>query len=132
MDFASLGTASGHAYWFSGVTLRDSSGSAPLGTVDVRSEGFGVGDPAPSGVVPGAGALTGGTLPAISFVSQKQTWGPAPRRPVRDALDITATNVSAFTVAAQRARVDCNATLNVTTDGPLTVTISGCPPRSFG
>ena len=44
--------AAGHAYWVSDVTLRNASGTAPLGTIDVRSRGFGVGDPTPSGTAP--------------------------------------------------------------------------------
>ena len=39
MDFGADGTSAGHAYWVYGVTLRDGSGTAPLGTVDVRSSG---------------------------------------------------------------------------------------------
>ena len=35
------------------LTLRNASGTAPLGTIDVRSRGFGVGDPTPSGTVHG-------------------------------------------------------------------------------
>ena len=60
MDFPADGTTAGHAYWLYGVSLRDAGGSAPLGTIDVRSEGFGVGDPAASETQHGAGALTGG------------------------------------------------------------------------
>ena len=39
MDFSSDGTTAGHAYWVFGVGVRDASGSAPLGTIDVRSAG---------------------------------------------------------------------------------------------
>ena len=35
--------------------------------------------------------------------------------------------MSAVRVNAARARVDCHARLNVTSDGPLTVTLAGCP-----
>ena len=37
MDFPADGTTAGHAYWVYGVALRDGGGTAPLGTVDVRS-----------------------------------------------------------------------------------------------
>ncbi len=126
MDFAADGTSSGHAYWVYAVALRDSSGTAPLGTVDVRSQGFGVGDPTPGATQHGAGALTGGTIPAIPYTSQSKAWGPAPSEPAHDALNITATNVSHVTIDATRAKVDCKAQLNVTTDGPLTVTLEDC------
>jgi len=127
MDFPGVQTAAGHAYWVSDVTLRNASGTAPLGTIDVRSRGFGVGDPAPSGTVTGAGTLTGGASPAIPYTSQAQTWGSAPATPVEDRLDITAQNVSSVTINASRARVTCDAQLDITSDGPLTVNMVGCP-----
>jgi hypothetical protein len=127
MDFAADGTSAGHAYWLNGVSLRDSSGSDPLGTIDVRSEGFGVSDPVASETMHGAGVLTGGQVPAIPFTSQSKTWGPAPSAPVRDALDIRATNIAHVTIDAARARVDCAARPNVSTDGPTQVSLADCP-----
>jgi hypothetical protein len=127
MDFPADGTTAGHAYWLYGVTLRNGEGTAPLGTVDVRSEGFGVGDPTPSETQHGAGALTGGQIPAIPFTSQSKTWGEAPPVPAADALDVTARNASAITIDAARAKVDCSAQLHVTTDGPLKVKLADCP-----
>jgi Calx-beta domain len=47
--------------------------------------------------------------------------------PIRDELDIEATNISDVTVNARRARVTCNAEQNITTDGPLTVHMVDCP-----
>jgi predicted esterase len=126
MDFPDAGTKAGHAYWVSDVTLRNSSGAAPLGTVDVRSEGFGVGDPTPSGTSTGAGALTGGQIPAMPYVSQTQTWGAAPSAPMADRLRITATNVSSITIDARRARVSCNPELIIDSDGPIDVDIEDC------
>src|SRR5204863_266485 len=41
MDFPADGTTAGHAYWVYPIALRDGSGSAPLGTVDLRSDGPG-------------------------------------------------------------------------------------------
>jgi hypothetical protein len=132
MAFPSIGLEADHAYWLSGVHLRDATGATPLGTIDVRSEGFGVGDPTPSGTQAGGGALTGGILPAIAYEEQSQTWGSAPVTPVADTLDINAKNVSAMTIDLGRARVDCNAKLNVTTDGPVQVNLTGCgAPRTF-
>jgi hypothetical protein len=126
MDFSADGTSSGHAYWLYGVELREAGGSAPLAEVDVRSEGFGVGDPSASATQHGAGVLTGGTIPAIPYTSQSKGWGEAPATPVHDMLDITATNAAAVTIDAKRAKVDCKAQLNVSTDGPLTVTLADC------
>jgi len=129
MDFPADGTSSGHAYWVYGVTLRESGGTAPLGTVDVRSGGFGAGDPPAGQTTHGAGALTGGEIPAIPYTSQSKAWGPAPSQTAADELDIAASNVSAFTIDAKRAKVDCKATLHVTTDGPVHVTLADCPKR---
>jgi hypothetical protein len=126
MDFPADGTTAGHAYWAYGVTLRNAEGAAPLGTIDVRSQGFGVADPVPSATQHGAGALTGGQIPAIPFTSQEKSWPAAAAAPPANALEINATNVSKVTIDAARARVDCAAQLHVTTDGPLKVTLADC------
>jgi predicted esterase len=133
MDFPEMGAPANHAYWLSGLTLRDSSGDAPRGTVDVRSEGFGTGDPTALPTQHGAGALTGGTLPAIAYTSQSRQWGPVPPALVRNRLDISAKNISALTIDPGRAHVSCAAALNVQTDGPVSVTLAGCGrTQTFG
>jgi hypothetical protein len=139
MDFTTGQLTADHAYWLSGITLRNGGGTAPLGTVDVLSQGFGEGDPTPSGVTNGAGVLIGGQAP-MPYTCESQSWGaPAPAgtcetgttagpaTPVKDELDIEATNISDVTVNARRARVTCNAQQNITTDGPLTVHMVDCP-----
>jgi hypothetical protein len=127
MDFPADGTTAGHAYWVYKVTLRDASGSAPLGRIDVRSEGFGLADPVPGATQSGAGVLTGGQIPGIPYTSQTKTWAAAQPAPVSDTLDISATNVSKVTIDAARAHVDCSAHLNVSSDGPLKVSLTDCP-----
>ena len=57
MDFPAVGTAAGHAYWVSGVRLRDPAANGGVGVVDVRSEGFGSADAPPSGTSTGFGQL---------------------------------------------------------------------------
>ena len=131
MDFAADGTAAGHAYWISEVKLRQSSANNGRGTVDVLSEGFGRADPAPSATNLGAGVLTGGRIPAIGYTSQSRTWGPSAATRKIDALIISASNVSSFTIDPRRAGVDCAAKLHVTSDGPLTITLAGCRSQSF-
>ncbi|HEX2016301.1 MAG TPA: glucodextranase DOMON-like domain-containing protein [Solirubrobacteraceae bacterium] len=120
-------TVADHAYWLSGVATRDAK-SSPVGTIDVRSEGFGTGDPKVLGVQQGAGTLNGGYHGPTPYVERRQEWGPAPATPVRDVLDISATNVSTVSIDPARARVTCAPRLNVTSDGPLTVVIAGCGP----
>ncbi len=127
MDFGADGTAAGHAYWVYGVALREAGGAAPLGSVDVRSEAFGVGDAPVNATEKGAGSLTGGKIPAIPYVSETKTRGKAPSTAKHDTLDLNATNLAAVTIDAKRAKVNCAATLNVKTDGPLTVTLADCP-----
>jgi hypothetical protein len=108
----------------------------------VLSQGFGEGDPTPSGVTNGAGVLVGGQAP-MPYTCESQSWGPpapagtceagttaGPVTPVRDELDIEATNVSDVTVNARRARVTCNAQQNITSDGPITVHMVDCPAVS--
>jgi pimeloyl-ACP methyl ester carboxylesterase len=124
LDYPNLGFVADHAYWLSGLRTRSAGGT--LGSIDVFSHGFASGDPTASATQHGTGTLTGGTVPAIAFTSQSKTWGPAPATPAADQLDITAVNVSAVTVDVSRARVDCNVSLHVTADGPLTVNLAGC------
>jgi hypothetical protein len=131
MDFPQDGTEAGHAYWVSGVQVRDLTANSGRGTIDVVSLGFGRGDPTPSATHYGAGALTGGRLPAIAYTKQQRTWGAPPPAPTANALNITATNVSAVTIDASRARVTCSAKLNVTSDGPVAVTLTGCATQYF-
>ncbi|MDQ6650694.1 MAG: hypothetical protein M3Z02_11375 [Actinomycetota bacterium] len=124
MDFPGVGTTADHAYWLSSVALRVGGGTA-LGTVDVRSGGFGVGDAPALPTAAGGGVLTGGTLPGIPFVSQAKAWGAAPSAPVANRLDVSATNVRTVTVDVVRARVGCDAAVAATSDGPLDVVLTG-------
>jgi dienelactone hydrolase len=129
MDSPQVGLSGGHAYWVSGVKLRSAAGDA-VGTIDVRSHGFGVGDPPVSPTQTGSGVLTGGaTFLAAPFTSQLRTWGDPPVTAVAKQLDITATNVSAVTIDANRARVGCKPKLNVVSDGKLKIKLLGCHGR---
>jgi hypothetical protein len=128
-DNGGAGVVADHAYWLSGLTVRDPK-TASSGTIDVRSEGFGIGDPPVEAVQNGAGVLTGGYHVAMPYASFEQDWGAAPVTPVRDVLDVTATNIGSVTIDPARARVDCSAVLNVKSDGPLTIDMSGCGPAA--
>ena len=123
LDFPSLGFVADHAYWVSGLTVR-TAGST--GTIDAFSHGLGTGEPTPSSTQRGAGVLTGGMIPTIAYVRQYQTWGPVPAAQAEDELDIKATNLATATIDLARAGLDCHARVNVTTDGPLRITLAGC------
>lgn len=122
-----------HAYWLSGLALRDHKVATQIGTIDVRSHGFGRGDAAAVRLPDTSGVLTGGAiLPATTYTTQTQQLGAAPITPVRDQLDIRATNIRSVTIDVKRARVSCGAKLNITSDGPLAVTLLGCPRLTRG
>jgi hypothetical protein len=124
-DSTQAGAEADHAYWVSGLAVRDAK-AAPTGSFDVRSEGFGGGDPPVLGVEQGGGTLNGGNHGPMPYVERGQGWGPVPSAPVGNALHIDAKNISKVTIDPRRARVSCGADLHVTTDGSLTVTLAGC------
>lgn len=130
-NYSQYGMNGDHAYWVSGLALRSqsntSSGGDPVGSLDAVSHGFGTGDPAASGVLgPTPGTLTGGNMGNLQYAAFSQTWGAAPSAARSDAIDVTATNIATASIAVQRAGVDCNVKLNITTDGPVVVTLPGC------
>src|SRR5215208_2571081 len=133
MDFPEAGTKADHAYWVSDVNVSDREAS-PFGTIDVRSEGFGVADPAASDTQADAGQLTGGNLAGtLGFQRQRKTWGAVPHAAARNRLLIDGQNIATVTIDPVRARVNCDAELVVTSDSPMTVKLAGCGPRqTFG
>ena len=133
MNFAADGTVADHAYWLSGLKLRDKSGVGPIGKVDAVSEAFGRADPVPKPTQRTAGVLAGGNVGPLAYAETSKGWGsPRPARK-RDALRLTLTNLSRVTVNPARARLDCHPKLDVKTDGPVTVRLAGCGrSRHFG
>jgi hypothetical protein len=123
-DSAPVGAAD-HAYWLSGMRVRDRSGS-PEGTVDARSHGFGAGDPPVRAATSDGGALEGGSHGPLPFVRRAQDRGAAPRAARANRLDLVAENVSALTIDVGRARIGCDVDLRVRSDGPLRITLGGC------
>jgi hypothetical protein len=120
-----------HAYWVSGLTLRSQSNTAsngdPEGQIDAVSHGFGVGDPVASGVgAPTPGTLSGGNMGDLHYLGFTQSWGATPPAPRSEAIDVKATNIATAAIDVSRAGVNCNAKLNVTTDGPIAITLVGC------
>jgi hypothetical protein len=137
MDDPASGLVGDHAYWLSAIETR----AQQLGTIDVTSSGFGAGsrpsgpptrtaDSAPSrGFIAGS-AMTGANVPveapANPYLREYRHPGTGPAETAADTLTITATNIRHVTIDPSRAHVSCAATLNVTTDGPLSVHLLGC------
>jgi hypothetical protein len=126
MSFRSAGTVADHAYWLSGLRLADRGGEAPLGEVDARSAGFGRADPPAKPTQSGGGALTAGNLGALPYVERSKAWGKAPSARRRDVLHLDAQNLARMVVYPGRARLNCRAKLDVSTDSPLAVKLAGC------
>jgi Putative esterase len=125
MDFKNVGTVADHAYWLSGLRLRDTGGSS-LGHVDALSHAFGHGDPPPQATQHSAGALTGGSFPAMPYAEQSKAWGKAPAMHHADTLTLDLQNLKRVRVATARAGLSCHPKLDVSTDGPATVVLAGC------
>jgi hypothetical protein len=125
-----IGLVGDHAYWLSGLKLRDPGQTGatgdPTGQIDAFSHGFGASDRVASATQPGAGQLTGGNLGAIEFTSRAKTWGPPTPGPKANTIDVTATNLSNASIDVKRASVDCSVTLHITSDGPIDVALPGC------
>jgi Prolyl oligopeptidase family len=122
-----LGLGADHAYWLSDIRLRDREST--LGTIDVFSHGFGMSDPPVLERETGTGAMPSGLI----YTFQARQWDvPATQTPA-NRLDIEAENVRSVTINPWRAKVDCDADMRVTTDGPLAVKLAGCgASRHFG
>lgn len=118
-----------HAYWLSNITKRsDQSGT---GTIDVTSGGFGYAD-APVGELSSeAGVMLGGNHGPKPHLQRGLGWGQAPAQEVMDSLTISARNIASVTIDPVRARITCQAAIAVQTDGPLSVTITGCGSYDF-
>ena len=124
-DFPGAGVVGDHAYWLSDLRVRDPK-TSQAATVDARSEGFGLGDPKPGGTQSTAGTVDGGRKGSMAYQRSEQDWGPAPAAPRADVLVLNATNLASATIDMRRARLSCDARLEVKTDGPLALRLAGC------
>jgi acetyl esterase/lipase len=112
------------AYWLSHIQIRNASAPNATGEVDAVSLGFGLSDPTTSLAPSAAPGLDAAGRP---FVQLERDWAAPGRVPVQDRLIINATNIKSVTIDAVSARVTCQATIEVHSDGPLKVTLLGCP-----
>jgi hypothetical protein len=147
MDDPGAGLVGNRAYWLSGIETRHDD----LGTIDVTSGGLGLG-PAPvpdrtleNSAVPSDGITLGSSydqpyhrsaLPANPYTREYRHPGPPVPQPATDTMAIAARNIRTVVIDVQRARVTCGVTLEVQSDGPLTVELLGCTGsrsvQSFG
>ena len=109
-----------HAYWVSGLKLRDKA--ANRGSVDVISDGIEGPDPVPGDRHE---EVVGSATYAPPHVRLRRGWFDGGDRRPRNALNVTATNVGSIVIDVDRAGLTCSAALDVHTDGPLVVTLQG-------
>jgi dienelactone hydrolase len=121
LDYPALAVVADHAYWLSGITLRERASGA-RGVIDVRSDGFGLADPVARRSDPSAGVLRGRNG-AEPYFDRVQTWEPPKVTPPRNRLVIRATNIASVVIDARRARVGCRPELVVKSDGPLDIRV---------
>jgi pimeloyl-ACP methyl ester carboxylesterase len=117
-----------HAYWVSGLSVRDPKASK-LGTFDARSADFGVGGFEPTPVATGGGVLSGGSHGPKPYVEREQDWSGGAEQPKSDRLEVNATNIATATIDAARAGLSCAPVLEVKSDGPLALRID-CGQRA--
>ncbi|MDQ3936878.1 MAG: hypothetical protein M3340_19865, partial [Actinomycetota bacterium] len=116
-DSAAARAVADHAYWVSGLRVRDAA--ARRATIDARSAAFGVGDPPVTGVTTAQGTLNGGSHGPMPYQERQQRWGEAPALARTSKLFVKAANLGAATFDGTRAGVGCSPKLYVSTDGPL-------------
>ena len=113
-----------HAYWLSGLRVRDAS--LGTGTVDVRSAGLRHRDPIVLPVQTDAGVLSGGQNQAMAYLRESRAWETAASGLRGDRLVVEVRNLRRVVIDPRRAGVSCRAVVEVTTDGPVTVELAGC------
>ena len=126
MDFPELGFVADHAYWLSGIQVRNEGANDGLGLVDAISQAFGRRDAPVEPTEAGAGVLEGGLFPAFPFTEQSQSWGAARAAPKRDKLVLRLTNIARVRVDARRAGISCNPRADIESDGPAEIVLVGC------
>jgi hypothetical protein len=117
-DSAAAAAIGDHAYWVSGLRVRDSK-AAPSGTIDARSAGFGVGDPPVLPIETSQGTLQGGSHGPMPYHRRERKWGPEPALAKTAKLFVNARNIAAASFDGTRARVGCAPKLYIQTDGPM-------------
>ena len=126
-DLEEVGLVHDTAYWLSGIKLRVEGDALAKGVIDAVSLGFGKSDP-PSSL----DAIPGTTNFGWPYFETQRTWGEPGEVPVENRILIEATNIARVTIDPAGARVGCDVTLDVTSDGPIEVQVLGCPTVPSG
>ena len=126
-DSPEIGLVHDGAYWVSDLEIRDASARVAKGQIDAVSHGFGLTEADTKLETPVVGVDNVAT--ANAYATVERTWGAFKPAPRQDKLVITATNIRSVTIDPKAARLTCKATIEVHSDGPLKVTLRGCPSR---
>jgi hypothetical protein len=121
-DHAKRGLVHNRAYWLSDIEVRDSSQPLAKGVIDAVSLGYGKADPA-STTATAPGLTAGGW----AYVEKQRTWSRPVAVPVANRIVIRATNIGSVTIDPAAAKADCEAELDIVSDGPIEVRLAGCP-----
>ena len=127
MDFPEAGTVADHAYWLSGLEAARLHRRRAAGAGRRALDAFGRGDPAKNPTQTKPRSLPGGQPGRHCRTwSDRRVGAPRRRRPLGTS-SISTSRTSLRSPSRPRGRVSsCHSTLDVTTDGPLTVTLAGC------
>lgn len=118
-------TVADHAYWLSGLKVRDSAGGKG-GLIDAYSKGFGLSPAMPKGVVASTEVLQGGAHGPMLYQRSSQELEPRTPIAASDELVVEAQNIAYMMVDVRRARLSCNPVIKANSDGPLKIELKGC------
>jgi hypothetical protein len=122
-DTPDAGLVHDKSFWVSQLVIRERSKPTSKGTIDAVSLGFGLADPDTTLQTPTAYTDNPGNV----YVRVERTWGEPKPAPRQDKLIINATNIKSVTIDPKAAHITCHAKIEVHSDGPIKVTLLGCP-----
>lgn len=123
-DTPDAGLVADKAYWLSGLELNDPASG--IGTIDAFSEGLGLSDPEPVATVQSLDVLEGGYHDPSPYTRRVLDWEPAAAAVPANRIRIISSNISKVTVDAKRAGLSCGAELQIDSDSPIVVSLTGC------
>ncbi|MBA0124250.1 hypothetical protein H0B56_01705 [Haloechinothrix sp. YIM 98757] len=123
MDDPQSGLVGDRAYWLPDIDTRQDD---ELGTVEAFSRGFGAGERAVGGKQTELHSVSGNTVPVNPYLREFRHLPDPPEEPRENRIEINVTNIGSLAVDPAQAQVGCDTELDVTTDGPVEVTLLGC------